>query len=128
MTPHELAAIYRGYIACLNAQEWDRLGDFVHDEALHNGRHFGLGGYRAMLAQDFRDIPDLHFDIELLVCEPPRVASRLAFDCSPKGRFLGLDVNGKRVAFAENVFYEFEGGKIRQVWSVIDKGAIEAQL
>jgi hypothetical protein len=28
----------------------------------------------------------------------------------------------------ENVFYEFHDGKIVQVWSVIDKVAIEAQL
>jgi predicted ester cyclase len=32
------------------------------------------------------------------------------------------------VSFCENVFYEFDHGKIRQVWSVIDKTAIEAQL
>jgi predicted ester cyclase len=41
---------------------------------------------------------------------------------------MGLAVNGERVTFCENVFYEFESGKIRQVWSVIDKAAIEAQL
>jgi predicted ester cyclase len=32
------------------------------------------------------------------------------------------------VSFAENVFYEFRSGKVWQVWSVIDKAAIEAQL
>jgi predicted ester cyclase len=26
------------------------------------------------------------------------------------------------------VFYEFQAGKIKQVWSVIDKTAIESQL
>jgi predicted ester cyclase len=56
------------------------------------------------------------------------LAARLAFDCTPKGEFLGLPVNGRRVAFTENVFYEFRDGKIAQVWSVIDKAAIEAQL
>ena len=81
-----------------------------------------------MLEQDFRDIPDLRFDIELLISEPPRIAARLKFDCSPAGRFLGLAVDGKRVSFCENVFYDFGDGKIRQVWSVIDKAAIEAQL
>jgi predicted ester cyclase len=81
-----------------------------------------------MLGRDFREIPDLYFSIELLVSDPPHVASRLAFDCSPQGKFLGLDVNGKRVAFAENVFYEFRNGKIVRVWSIIDKAAIEAHL
>ena len=56
------------------------------------------------------------------------MAARLAFDCTPRGLFLGLAVDGRRVSFAENVFYEFRDGKIAQVWSVIDKAAIEAQL
>jgi predicted ester cyclase len=128
MTGPDLAQVYRDYIACLNRQDWLTLGQFVHDEVIHNARPLGLAGYRAMLEQDFRDIPDLHFDIELLVSEPPRIAARLSFDCAPSGQFLGLAVNGRRVSFCENVFYEFAGGKIRQVWSVIDKTAIEAQL
>jgi predicted ester cyclase len=36
-----------------------------------------------------------------MVCEPPHVASRLRFDCRPKGLFLGLPINGKRLVFAE---------------------------
>jgi predicted ester cyclase len=94
----------------------------------HNGQQIGLSGYRKMLEWDFHEIPDLHFHIQLLMSDPPHVASRLAFDCSPKGRFLGLDVNGKRVSFHENVFYEFRQGRIVQVWSIIDKAAIEVQL
>lgn len=128
MTPPELAKIYRDYIACLNRQDWPALGQFVHDDVTHNARRLGLAGYRAMLERDFHEIPDLRFNIEQLISEPPRIASRLKFDCAPVGSFLGLAVNGKRVSFCENVFYEFNDGKIRQVWSVIDKAAIEAQL
>lgn len=123
-----LCDIYRGYIACLNAQDWPNLGRFVHEEVHHNGRRLGLLGYREMLERDYVEIPDLHFDIQLLVSDPPHVASRLRFHCTPRGRFLGLQVNGKRVSFTENVFYGFRGEKIEQVWSVIDKAAIEAQL
>ncbi|KYH00041.1 ester cyclase [Bradyrhizobium sp. DOA1] len=124
----DLADHYRNYIACLNRQDWPALGRFVHDDVVHNGRPLGLAGYRAMLEQDFREIPDLRFNIALLVSEPPRIAARLQFDCAPVGTFLGLPVNGRRVSFCENVFYEFGDDKIRQVWSVIDKAAIEAQL
>ncbi len=116
-----LAELYRAYIACLNRQDWPDLHRFVADDARHNGRPFGLAGYRAMLEQDFEAIPDLKFNIELMICEPPWVASRLQFDCRPKGIFLGLPVNGRRVVFAENVFYQFRGGRIAEVWSVIDK-------
>lgn len=128
MTEASLAEIYRDYIACLNAQDWPNLGRFVDDDVRHNDRRLGLAGYRAMLEQDFRDIPDLQFIVELLICEPARIACRLRFDCTPKGAFLGLPVNGRKVSFAENVFYEFRDTKIRDVWSIIDKAAVEAQI
>jgi predicted ester cyclase len=124
----DLTDVYRDYIACLNKQDWPRLEQFVQDEVYYNGRRIGLSGYREMLERDFHEIPDLYFDIHLLIADPPYIASRLGFDCTPKRKFLGLDVNGKRVSFTENVFYEFRVAKIEQVWSVIDKAAIEAQL
>jgi predicted ester cyclase len=128
MIKTDLSDIYRGYIACLNKQDWPRLERFVHDEVYYNGQRVGILKYREMLEGDFYEIPDLYFNIQLLISEPPYIASRLVFDCTPKGKFLGLHVNGKRVSFTENVFYEFRRGKIAQVWSVIDKAAIEAQL
>jgi predicted ester cyclase len=123
-----LSDIYRSYIACLNEQDWENLETFVHDAVRYNGKRIGLSGYREMLEGDFRVIPDLYFDIQLLIAEPPRIASRLRFDCTPTGELFGLPVNGKRVQFAENVFYEFLDRRIANVWSIIDKAAIESQL
>ncbi len=123
-----LADQYRAYIACLNGQNWEDLGTFVATDVQHNGRSFGLAGYRDMLINDFEQIPDLFFRIGILTCEPPFVAARLEFNCSPKGTFLGLPVNGRQVSFAENVFYQFVEGQIVSVWSIIDKSSIEAQL
>ena len=124
----DLSDVYRDYIACLNKQDWPKLGQFVHDEVIHNGQLVGLSGYLEMLERDFDEIPDLYFNVQLLISDPPYIASRLGFDCTPNGKFLGLHVNGKRVSFTENVFYQFRREKIEQVWSVIDKAAIEAQL
>lgn len=128
MNSDALANLYRDYIACLNRRDLDDLGTYVHDDVRHNGQRLGVEGYRLMLQKDFTDIPDLRFNIELLVCQPPFVASRLRFDCTPKANFLGLAVDGVKVSFSENVFYEFQDAKIITVWSVIDKTAIEAQL
>ncbi|MGQ7933935.1 ester cyclase [Paraburkholderia sp. D1E] len=128
MNKADLSDVYRDYIACLNKQDWPNLGRFVHDDVYYNGQRIGLSGYREMLERDFSEIPDLHFNIQLLVSDSPYIASRLAFACTPKGKFLGLNVNGKTVSFTENVFYQFQSGKIEHVWSVIDKAAIEAQL
>ena len=128
MNRDRLADTYRAYIDCLNARDWPRLGEFVAEGVRHDGRPLGLAGYRAMLEADVRAIPDLRFEIARLACDPPIVASRLLFDCTPAGELFGLRVDGRRVRFSENVFYEFDQGRIREVWSVIDKAAIAAQL
>ncbi len=128
MTPEDLSDIYRGYIDCLNAQDWGRLGVFVHAEVEHNEYRIGLAGYQAMLRGDFRAIPDLYFNIGLTVSQPPCIAARLHFDCTPVGVFFDLPVNGKRVMFDENVIYRFADRKIRWVWSIIDKAAVSAQI
>jgi len=123
-----LQEFYDAYIGCLNRQDWDELRRYVADDVKHNGRPLGLSGYRSMLIKDFEDIPDLRFVIDRLVCDPPLIAARLMFNCSPKGNFLGLKINGPRISFAENVFYEVKGGKIIDVLSAIDKTSIENQI
>jgi predicted ester cyclase len=128
MTKEDLRDRYRGYIDFLNRQDWRHLGDYVADEVQRNGEVLGLAGYRTMLEGDFAAIPDLSFKIDFIVSEPPFVAARLLFDCTPKGELFGLLVNGRRVSFTENVFYRFANGKIETVWSVIDQAAIKAQL
>lgn len=123
-----LADIYCGYINCLNAQDWENLGTYVGEDVAYNGRRIGLEDYRQARKDEFREIPDLHFNIQILTADENVVASRLNFDISPRGDFLGLPINGKRISFSENVFYEFEGGKIVSVWSVVDRAAVETQL
>jgi len=128
MSEPEILSLYRRYIDCLNRQDWSNLGRFVDEEVHYNGQRIGLTGYQRMLENDFRTIPDLHFGIDLLLADPPHVAARLRFDCTPVGDLFGVAVNGQRVQFTENVFYEFSDGRIRNVYSVIDKAAVQAQV
>ena len=67
----DLYDIYWSYIACLNNQNWPNLEQFVHDEVYYNDQRIGISGYRDMLERDFIEIPDLHFDVQLLISDPP---------------------------------------------------------
>lgn len=120
-------SMYRQYIACLNARAWSELGEFVAADVVHNERPLGVHGYRAMLEENVRDIPDLYFNAAIVVANASHVASRLRFDCTPVQEFLGVPVNGRRVMFHEHAFYTLRAGKIAEVFSVIDKAAVEAQ-
>lgn len=62
---------------------------------------------------DFRAIPDLVFQIELLVAASTHVASRLQFDCTPAGTPFGLAVNGGRVQFEETFSMSLRLTKLR---------------
>ena len=74
------------YIASLNRQDWSALGRFVRDDARHNGRPFGLSGYRRMLEADFAAIPDLRFAIERLLVEAPYVRKPAPLRLHAEGR------------------------------------------
>jgi len=121
----DLSGRYKKYIDCLNSRNLADLGSYVHEDVTYNGKQVGLDGYRSMLAGNYEDIPDLQFHIELLVSQSPYVGAVLRFDCHPKSKFLGLEINGNRAIFNENVFYRFDEAKIQEVWSVIDKTGLE---
>ena len=128
MHPDELRNLYHAYIDCLNSRNLDQLGEFVDEDVEYNGTRISLAGYQDMLKRDFEAIPDLNFNITLLCSEPPLIAARLDFDCTPSGILFGIAVNGKRMQFSENVFYEFQSRRIRRVWSVIEEATIARQV
>ncbi len=124
----QLERTYREYIAALNDRRFADLDRFVHDQLTYNGESWSRARYQELLADDVERIPDLHYEIQLLVVGPDQVAGRLWFDCAPVGEFLGIDVGGRRVSFAEHVFYRFRANRIEHVWSLIDTDGIRTQL
>lgn len=77
MDKDELLERYRAYIDCLNRRDWSRLSDFVANDARYNGEAISLAGYRKMLERDVAAIPDLVFNIDFLVADPPVVGASL---------------------------------------------------
>ena len=125
MTEVELEDHYRRYISCLNNRRLDELDEFVHEELTYNGEPETRTDYRA---RSVAAIPDLYFDVQLLVVGGDQVGCRLFFNCTPQSEWLGLQPNGKSISFAEHVFYKFHGGKIYEVWSLLDVPSIVEQL
>jgi predicted ester cyclase len=124
----DLERTYRQYLTHLDERRFDALDAFVHDELTYNGRPMTRQQYADHIAASTDAAPDLRFVAELLVVQGDLVASRLAFDCTPVATFLGRQPTGRRVRFAEHVLYHFEDGRIRQVWSLLDEGAVTDQM
>ncbi|MGE2719147.1 ester cyclase [Mycolicibacterium celeriflavum] len=123
-----LSTVYRDYLRCLNERRWSELGTFVADRLSYNGKQFTLADYRALLEADTTATPDLQFNPEIIVADDEFVACRLSFRATPRHTFLGIEPTGTQVSFAEHVFYRFEGQRIVEVWSLIDKEAVREQM
>ena len=80
------------------------------------------------LAGDVRAVPDLFYDAQIIVADDDGVGCRLLFRCTPQHEFLGFTPDGKRLTFAEHVFYDSRDTRIAAVTSMIDRAAIAAQL
>jgi predicted ester cyclase len=83
--------------------------------------------YQNLIAENIAAIPDLCFNVHLLVVDGDQIACRLNFDCTPQSEFLGLQPNGKSISFSEHVFCRLRDRKIYEVWSLLDRPAIEEQ-
>ena len=124
----ELEAVYRAYLRCLDERRFDDLDAYVHETITYNGAPMSRTRYAELIAADVAAIPDLAFVVDRLVVAGDEVAARLWFDCTPRGRWRDLEPDGRRVAFAEHVFYRFAEARIAEVWSLIDTESVREQL
>jgi predicted ester cyclase len=123
-----LEQVYRAYLDALNSRRLGDLDQFVHDQLVYNDESITREQYAQLIAEDVHNIPDLHFTVDLCVAGDDVVACRLWFDCTPEHEFAGIAPTGRRVAFAEHVFYRFRDGRIERVWSLIDTDAVRDQM
>ena len=119
---------YRNYIDCLNSGSFENLSNFVQGQLIYNNRQITLKDYQASRLAEREAIPDLFYDIDLLVTNEDTIACRLNFICTPVKEFMGITPNGNKAVFSENVFYKLTQGKISAVFSIVDMDAIRKQI
>ena len=119
---------YQEYVAVLNERRLDDLPEYVAPELTYNDEPLTCAEYQDLLRGDVRAVPDLFYDVHDLVVEEQRVAARIVFRCTPERVFLGLAPTGRRIEFAEHVFYDLRDGQIVQVRSLIDRDRVRQQL
>lgn len=137
--PPSLPAIYRAYIAAINARSMAQsLPRFCLPTVAHNGRALALAEYRRLMEDAQAAIPDITFGVSDLLVDEGRglVGARLEFQGTPAGEFAGVRPpvskrdgdGGREVSFSEIVFYWFECGRIREVISLVDMAAYRVQV
>jgi predicted ester cyclase len=67
-----------------------------------------------------RAFPDLHVTVEDLIEEGDKVACRNTVTGTHQGEYKGLLPSGKSVTYNEIFICRFTGGKIAEIWGVVD--------
>jgi len=132
-TANTSPALYKAYIAAINAQDWATVESFVNDTVTHNSTRLSKQEYCNLMISAFEACPDFTFSIDRLVVneEAGDVACRIMLEGTPVKAFLGFggtEGEGRKVRFAEHVFYAWEGGRIVRVWSLLDLEQVKKQL
>lgn len=135
-TKRPLAETYKEYIQTFMADAptaTARLPHFLHQPVTHNTHPLAVAEYHN-LGQVVRDaVPDLGCEIVDLIADEDRqvVAARLEFAGTLVKPFAGAQPpeggGGRAVGIGEVVFYWFDGGRIREVVSLVDMGGLGAE-
>ncbi|RYP07793.1 hypothetical protein DL764_002298 [Monosporascus ibericus] len=127
----DLESTYRAYIDSINKRTMESdLRVFCHPQVVHNNKALALDNYRQLMQDAITVMPDINFGIHTLIVdeEAQRVAARLEFTGTPVKGMRDVQPTGRSVHFAEHVTYQFRGGKIARVWSVVDWVSYREQL
>lgn len=79
----------------------------------------------AMLHSAF---PDFRITIEDLLEQGDRVFARWVLEGTHEGRYFDTERTGKRVAMRAFEVFRFEGGKVRELWTMPDRLGMGQQL
>ncbi|KAL2413557.1 hypothetical protein ABEF95_004479 [Exophiala dermatitidis] len=133
----DLHNIYTSYIAQINAGCGSgALKNYVNDGIIHNdSKPMSVDEYAQIILDSQAAFPGLFFEVERLVIESDKgepgekgdgnVAARikLSYTSSQVHSQQGDEATSSQSPkefFYEHVFYRLEGGKISQVWSLLD--------
>jgi len=67
-----------------------------------------------------RAFPDLHVAVEDVIAEGDKVVCRDIVTGTHRGEYRGLPPTGKSVAYNEIFILRFAGGRIAEIWGVVD--------
>jgi steroid delta-isomerase-like uncharacterized protein len=67
-----------------------------------------------------RAFPDLHVAVEDVIAEGDKVVYRNTVTGTHQGEYLGVPPTGKSITYNEIFIVRFAGGRIAEIWGVVD--------
>jgi steroid delta-isomerase-like uncharacterized protein len=88
----------------------------------------GVQALKQVWATLLRAFPDLHVAIEDVIEEGDKVVYRNTVTGTHQGEYRGLPPTGRSVTYKEIFIFRFAGGRIAEIWGVVDVFAQLRQL
>jgi steroid delta-isomerase-like uncharacterized protein len=100
--------------------------DYVFQSPL--GEFKGPEGFKQFIIMTRNAIPDIHMTIDDMVAEGDKVAARVSWRGTFKGKFGDIEPTGKQISMTAACFYRMEGGKEVEVCEYADMLSLFRQL
>ncbi|MEV4992962.1 ester cyclase [Streptomyces niveus] len=128
MSDTDLREFFQRYIDALNAHEFHRMTEFIHDELVMNGQRVTRDDVIAELEGHGAAVPDFTWRVQDLAVEGDRVAARLFNKGTPVKEWFGVTPTGATVEYGEYAFHKVRDGRYYEMNYLIDAQAVERQL
>jgi steroid delta-isomerase-like uncharacterized protein len=117
--------VMRLYDEVLNRGMLD-VADEIISPDLAGGRPGAPGpeGIKKIYEHIHSGLPDMHFDVQDMIAEGDKVATRWLLTGTHSGPFFGAPPTGKQIEIAACVVFRIQKGQITDLWPVIDASAL----
>lgn len=129
-------ATYRRLLDAGNANDAATLSKCIDevvdpDVLLHVPARVGPTGAQAVkeiMAMFRRAFPDIHTTAEDVIAEGDKVVARQTISGTHRDEYMGIAATGRPVKYEEIFVYRFAGGRIVEIWGVVDVLSLMKQL
>ncbi|WP_326823734.1 ester cyclase [Streptosporangium sp. NBC_01756] len=80
----------------------------------------GVQALKEVWAVLLRAFPDIHVEVEEVIAEGDKLVSRNTVTGTHLGEFRGLPPTGRSMTYNEIFVFRFDGGRIAEIWGVVD--------
>jgi len=122
--------LIRRYIETWNQGDIEGLSRFWALDMIHHtrGKKQGFDEVKQIVTEFAAAFPDLKFQLDDIVAEGDRVATRMSAHATHRGAYMGIPPTNRTVSCSVMGVARVVGDKIAEHWGVTDELAIMAQI
>jgi len=119
-------AVYRRFHDAANSGSvevaWAAIDEVVAPDMMFHGATEGVGRdiLKEIWASLLAAFPDIHVAVEDMIVVGDKVVCRNRVTGTHRGEYRGVAATGKSIVYNEIFIFRFSGGRIVEIWGVVD--------